>query len=83
MWFYFPILKSCNTNKCPYNEYLKPYEDDGHNYGLATSDFDWLLNATLASDQSGLQAFSSLQFFFLLFPIIIRNHAYDEKLAII
>ncbi|XP_072982677.1 protein LONG AFTER FAR-RED 3 [Typha latifolia] len=35
--------------------FYEPYEDDAKNYGLQVTNMDWLLNATLESDKSGLQ----------------------------
>ncbi|XP_039136012.1 protein LONG AFTER FAR-RED 3 [Dioscorea cayenensis subsp. rotundata] len=35
--------------------FYEPYEDDPDNYGIQVTDFDWLLNMTLACDKSSLQ----------------------------
>ncbi|PKA53703.1 hypothetical protein AXF42_Ash009199 [Apostasia shenzhenica] len=35
--------------------FYEPYEGEPHNYGLQVTDFNWLLNATVESDKSGLQ----------------------------
>ncbi|XP_020081247.1 uncharacterized protein LOC109704879 [Ananas comosus] len=35
--------------------FYEPYEDDTSNSGLQVTNLDWLLNATLESDRSGLQ----------------------------
>lgn len=56
-WIYLGGVKAFADGSLGSNSALfyEPYEDDSHNYGLQVSDFDWLLNATLASDNSGLQ----------------------------
>jgi len=48
---------------------MQPYEDDPQNYGLIVTDLEWLLNATLASDRSGLQVFYILKIASPLSPI--------------
>ncbi|KAM0954159.1 putative acyl-lysine deacylase [Dioscorea sansibarensis] len=35
--------------------FYEPYEDDPNNYGIQVTDYDWLLNVTLACDRSSLQ----------------------------
>lgn len=56
-WIYVGGVKAFADGSLGSNSALfyEPYEDDPHNYGLQVSDFDWLLNATVASDKSGLQ----------------------------
>lgn len=56
-WIYLGGVKAFADGSLGSNSALfyEPYEDDSRNYGLQVSDFDWLLNATLASDNSGLQ----------------------------
>ncbi|KAK8943068.1 hypothetical protein KSP39_PZI008980 [Platanthera zijinensis] len=56
-WIYIGGVKAFADGSLGSNSALfhEPYEDDPHNYGLQVSNFDWLLNATLASDKAGLQ----------------------------
>lgn len=56
-WLYLGGVKAFSDGSLGSNSALfyEPYEDDPDNYGLQVTDFDWLLDATLASDRSGLQ----------------------------
>ncbi|PKU86198.1 hypothetical protein MA16_Dca002029 [Dendrobium catenatum] len=56
-WIYLGGVKAFADGSLGSNSALfhEPYEDDPHNYGLQVSDFDWLFNATVASDKTGLQ----------------------------
>ncbi|KAH0454427.1 hypothetical protein IEQ34_016351 [Dendrobium chrysotoxum] len=56
-WIYLGGVKAFADGSLGSNSALfhEPYEDDPHNYGLQVSDFDWLFNAIVASDKTGLQ----------------------------
>lgn len=56
-WLYLGGVKAFADGSLGSNSALfyEPYEDDPNNYGLQVTDADWLLNATLESDKSGLQ----------------------------
>lgn len=56
-WIYLGGVKAFADGALGSNSALfhEPYEDDPQNYGLKVADFEWLLNATLASDRAGLQ----------------------------
>ncbi|XP_020592911.1 uncharacterized protein LOC110033320 isoform X2 [Phalaenopsis equestris] len=56
-WLYIGGVKAFADGSLGSNSALfhEPYKDDPHNYGLQVSDFDWLLNAIVESDKSGLQ----------------------------
>lgn len=69
--FQFYIYNLYKTDRDCYNEQLQPYVDDPENYGLKVTDFEWLLNATLAADRSGLQVFS---FSKVVFPVFLINY---------